>query len=144
MIQSFIPTHYIYLIGIYLTYVSFPLKLTKVACLIQGVWYKMLYHHTMVIKERLCRTTLSWRHIIGMWDTKNQYKRDSNAIRLFRIISIPSKFCYFRLPDHVIFDGYASTRLPVSMYTTKTSIDMTLCAVLTFDPQLKKILKFAV
>jgi hypothetical protein len=102
MIQSFIPTHYIYLIGIYLTYVSFPLKLTKVACLIQGVWYKMLYHHTMVIKERLCRTTLSWRHIIGMWDTKNQYKRDSNAIRLFRIISIPSKFCYFRLPDHVI------------------------------------------
>jgi hypothetical protein len=23
-------------------------------------------------------------------------------IRLFRIISIPSKFCYFRPPDHVI------------------------------------------
>jgi hypothetical protein len=48
-------------------------KLTKVACLIQGVWYKMLYHHTVVIKEWrdvardvLCRTTLTWRDIIGM------------------------------------------------------------------------------
>ena len=29
----------------------FPLKLTKVAYLIQGVWYKILYHHTVVIKE---------------------------------------------------------------------------------------------
>jgi len=35
----------------------------------------MLYHHTVVIKEWrdvardvLCRTTLSWRHTIGMWD----------------------------------------------------------------------------
>jgi hypothetical protein len=35
----------------------------------------MLYHHTMVIKEWrnvagdvLCRTTLTWRHIIGIWD----------------------------------------------------------------------------
>jgi hypothetical protein len=43
----------------------FPLKLTKVAYLIQGVWYKILYHHTVVIKEWrdvardvLCRTTL--------------------------------------------------------------------------------------
>ena len=26
----------------------------------------------------------------------------NNLIRLFRIISIPSKFCYFRPPDHVI------------------------------------------
>ena len=38
-------------------------------------------------------------------------------------------------------DGYASTRLPVSMYTTKTSM---ICASLTFDPQLKKILAFSV
>ena len=134
MIQSFIPTHYIYLIGIYLTYVSFPLKLTKVACLIQGVWYKMLYHHTMVIKERLCRTTLSWRHIIGMWDTKNQYKRDSNAIRLFRIISIPSKFCYFRLPDHVIL--MAMQALDFRCQCTQQKLQ-SICASLTFDPQLK-------
>jgi hypothetical protein len=49
-----------------------PLNLKKAACLIQGVWYKMLYHHTVVIKEwcdvardLLCRTILSWRHIIG-------------------------------------------------------------------------------
>ena len=59
-------------------YVRFPLKLTKVTCLIQGVWYKMLYHHTVVIKEWrdvardvLYRTTLTWRHIIGMWDIKD-------------------------------------------------------------------------
>jgi hypothetical protein len=41
------------------------------------------------------------------------------SIRLFRIISIPSKFCYFRPPDHVI-----SMELLVSIYTTKTPIDM--------------------
>ena len=41
-------------------------------------------------------------------------------------ISIPSKFCYFRPPDHVISMecGMYSTELPVSMYTTKTPIDM--------------------
>ena len=42
------------------------------------------------------------------------------------------------------FDGMLGTELPVSMYTTKTPIDMCLCAVLTFDPQLKKILTFSV
>jgi hypothetical protein len=42
------------------------------------------------------------------------------------------------------FDGIYNTGLPVSMYTTKTPIDMSLCAVLTFDPQLKNILTFSV
>jgi hypothetical protein len=44
---------------------------------------------------------------------------------LFRIISIPSKFCYFRPPDHMIsMECSALTGLPVSMYTTKSPIDM--------------------
>ena len=41
------------------------------------------------------------------------------------------------------FDGLIGIELPVSMYTTKTPIDI-ICAVLTFDPQLKKILTFSV
>jgi hypothetical protein len=40
------------------------------------------------------------------------------------------------------FDGMYSTGLPVSMYTTKTPIDM--CRFITFDPQLKNILAFSV
>ena len=39
------------------------------------------------------------------------------------------------------FDGLIGIELPVSMYTTKTPIDM--CRF-TFDPQLKKILTFSV
>jgi hypothetical protein len=64
----------LHVIRYYLTLSTFPLKLKKVACLIQGVWYKMLYHHTVVIKEWcdaawdvLCWNILSWSHIIGIW-----------------------------------------------------------------------------
>ena len=39
------------------------------------------------------------------------------------------------------FDGMLDTELPVSIYTTKLQ---SICAALTFDPQLKKILKFSV
>ena len=39
------------------------------------------------------------------------------------------------------FDGTPGTEFPVSMYTTKLQ---SVCAVLTFDPQLKKILTFSV
>jgi hypothetical protein len=39
------------------------------------------------------------------------------------------------------FDGMFSTELPVSMYTTKIQ---SICVVLAFDPQLKKILTFSV
>jgi len=41
------------------------------------------------------------------------------------------------------FDGLIGIELPVSMYTTKTPIDI-ICAVLMFDPQLRKILAFSV
>jgi hypothetical protein len=47
-----------------------------------GVWYKMLYHHTVVINkwcdvacDFLCRTTLSWCHIIGMRGRTHQCKQ---------------------------------------------------------------------
>ena len=61
---------------LYLTLCTFSFEINESRCLIQGVWYKMLYHHTVVIKEWrdvawdvLCRTTLTWRHTIGMYDT---------------------------------------------------------------------------
>jgi hypothetical protein len=46
------------------------------------------------------------------------------SIRLFRIISIPSKKNIFPSARSRDFDGMHSTRLPVSMYTTKTPIDL--------------------
>jgi hypothetical protein len=49
------------------------LSIINVAILIQGVWYKMLHHNTVVIKEWrniardvFCWTTCSWHHSIGI------------------------------------------------------------------------------
>jgi hypothetical protein len=62
-------------------------------------------------------------------------------IRLFRIISIPSKGCYFRPPDHVI--SMDKSALNFRCQCTQQKLQ-SICAVLTFDPQLKKILAFSV
>jgi hypothetical protein len=62
-------------------------------------------------------------------------------IRLFRIISIPSKFCYFRPPDHVI--SMELQALNFRCQCTQQKLQ-SVCAVSTFDPQLKKILEFSV
>jgi hypothetical protein len=62
-------------------------------------------------------------------------------IQLLRIISIPSKFCYFRLPDHVIL--MECKALDFRCQCTQQKLQ-SICAVLTFDPQLKKILTFSV
>ena len=63
------------------------------------------------------------------------------SIRLFRIISIPSKFCYFRPPDHV--NLMAIQALDFRSQSKQQKLQ-SICAVLTFDPQLKKILTFSV
>ena len=63
------------------------------------------------------------------------------AIQLFRIISIPSKFCYFRPPDHVI--SMECTALDFRCQCTQQKLQ-SICAVLTFDPQLKSIFTFSV
>jgi hypothetical protein len=55
--------------------------------------------------------------------------------RLFRIISIPSKFCYFRLPDHMI--SMECIALDFRCQCTQQKLQ-SICDVLTFDPQLKK------
>ena len=60
---------------------------------------------------------------------------------MFRIISIPSKFCYFRPPDHVIL--MAIQALDFRCQCTQQK-HQSICAVLTFNPQLKKILTFSV
>jgi hypothetical protein len=63
---------------------------------------------------------------------------DAFRIRLFRIISIPSKFCYFRPPDHVILMAIQA----LDFWCTQQKLQ-SICAVLAFDPQLKKILAFS-
>ena len=65
-----------------------------------------------------------------------------SLIRLFRIISIPSKFCYFPPPDHVISMGLLALNFRCQMYTTNTSIDV--CRFNVRSSTLKKILTFAV
>jgi hypothetical protein len=60
---------------------------------------------------------------------------------LFRIISIPSTFCYFPLPDHVI--SMECSALNFRCQCTQQKLQ-SICAVLTFDHQLKKILTFSV
>ena len=56
-------------------------------------------------------------------------------IRLFRIISILSNFFYFRPPDHVI--SMECKALAFRCQCTQQKLQ-SICAVLTFDPQLKK------
>ena len=63
------------------------------------------------------------------------------VIRLFRIISIPSKFCYFPSPDHVILMECSALNFRCQYTQQKLQ---SICAVLTFDPQHKKILTFSV
>ena len=58
---------------------------------------------------------------------------------VFRIISIPLKFCYFRPPDHLISMGMTKSALNFRCQCTQQKLQ-SICAVLTFDPQLKKIL----
>ena len=60
---------------------------------------------------------------------------------MFRIISIPSKFCYFRPPDHVI--SMECSALNFRCQCTQQNLQ-SIGAVLTFDHQLKKILTFSV
>ena len=60
---------------------------------------------------------------------------------MFRIISIPSKFGYFHPPDHVISMECKALDLRCQCKQQKL---LSICAVLTFDPQLKKILAFSV
>jgi hypothetical protein len=45
-------------------YVSFPLKLKKVACLMEGIWYTILD----IARYLISRTSFSWSHTFGMQD----------------------------------------------------------------------------
>ena len=62
-------------------------------------------------------------------------------MRLFRIISIPSNFCYFRPSDHVI--SMECSALNYWCQCTQQKLQ-TICTALPFDHQLKKILTFSV
>jgi hypothetical protein len=56
------------------------------------------------------------------------------AIWLFQIISIPSNFFYFRLPDHVISMECKALDFRCQC-TQQIHVLQSTCAVLTFDPQ---------
>jgi hypothetical protein len=75
-----------------------------------------------------------WRHFkftsIFFFTVFTEY-----LIRLFRIISIPSKFCYFRPPHQVIW--MAIQALDLWCQCTQQKLQ-SICSVLTFDPQLSK------
>jgi hypothetical protein len=59
----------------------------------------------------------------------------TQSIRLFRIISIPSKCYYFRSLDHMI--SMECSALDFRCQCTQQKLQP-ICAVLSFDPQLKK------
>ena len=85
-------------------------------------------------------TKCKWRHFkctsIFFFTVFTEY-----LIRLFRILSNPLKFGYFRSPDHVIL--IAIQALDFRCQCTQQKLQ-SICAGLTFDPQLKKILVFSV
>ena len=74
-------------------------------------------------------------------NTKLYFTPFISTQRLFRIIFIPSKFCYFRPADHVI--SMKCSALNFWCQCTQQKLQW-ICAVLTFDHQLKKILTFSV
>jgi hypothetical protein len=63
------------------------------------------------------------------------------AIRLFRIISIQSKKHYFSPPDHVISMELLAPNFQCQCTQQKLQ---SICTVLTFNPELKKIITFSV
>ena len=65
----------------------------------------------------------------------------NESIWLYRIISIPSKFCYFHPPDHVI--SMELLTLNFRCQCTQQKLQ-SICAVLTFDPQLNFFFTFSV
>jgi hypothetical protein len=81
--------------------------------------------------------------LAAAWEAKHKLSKcgDLISIRLFQIISIPSKFCYFHPPDHVI--SMECTTLDFRCQCTQQKLQ-SICAVLTFDPQLNNILTFSV
>jgi len=110
------------------------------------MWYSLV--------EAFCRSNTSFKALVFNYTPSSLYNclfiqafrevfniTSLVQIRLFRIISIPSKFCYCRPPDHVI--SMECTALDFRCQCTQQKLQ-SICAVLTFDPQLKKILTFSV
>ena len=64
----------------------------------------------------------------------------SMTLRLVRFIYIPSTFSYFRPPDHVIWIDCKALDLRYQCTQQKLK---SICAVLAFDRQHKKILAFS-
>ena len=89
-------------------------------------------HILLLIVRNPRMITLRYFPLITSWSIE--------TIRLFRIISIPS-FCYFRPPDHMI--SMECKALDFRCQCTQQKLQ-SICTVLTFDPQLKKILTFSV
>ena len=62
-----------------------------------------LINKVLIFCRHMCPLSLKLRFCYSCYCTRSVFRKcESSPIRLFRIISIPSKFCYFRPPDHVI------------------------------------------
>ena len=93
-------------------------------------------HNTICVRHNSTQTNID-----NVNNRRKQiYIQYSNIDRI-RIISIPSKNYYFRLPDHVI--SMECSALNFQCQCTQQKLQ-SICAVLTFDHQLKKILTFSV
>ena len=113
-------------------------SLKKIFTLRNTNWYTGKFYFT--------RNNFKLNWIKGKWFKKEKKMllklfHGHKWIRLFRIISIPSKFCYFRPPDHL--NSMECTALDFRCQCTQQKLQ-SICAVLTFDPQLKNILTFSV
>ena len=98
-----------------------------------------MYCTNVVVKTNSafsCPKTSTIDDVNILWRTQRRLKFESGSKRvnaspsfyffviwLFRIISIPSKFCYFRPPDHVISMELLALNFRYQC-TTKTPIDM--------------------
>jgi hypothetical protein len=105
--------------------------------------YITSYYNTNLIKISSPHLPRFFFCLAAAWEAKQKLSKcgDLISIRLFQIISIPSKKKYFHPPDHVISMEY--TTLDFRCQCTQQKLQ-SICAVLTFDPQLNNILTFSV
>ena len=116
-----------------------------------SVWHKMLYHHIVVIKEwceaardHLCRTTLSWCHIIGIRgkhiNVSVNNARDTTVWCSFIQIMYSRLYCHYQghsfnisgkctvyiSPKETLTDNYIVTLKGIELYfiTGNTNCDV--------------------
>ena len=112
------------------------------------VIFNLIICWSYIAKQKFCACSKTWPDISFsiccllclLWFKVRHRFVDNGGICLFRIIFIPSKGLLFSSARPHDFDGMLGTGLPVSMYTTKSPIDMCRFNV----SELKEFLAFSV